>query len=216
MSLKLKRVVKRNLVDYRTFIRKQDITSYARSKYSRSSRSVNRQDATKYLSLINARLNEVFAELDQRVRETAFNILNNDEALFARFQKRDKFDLTFKQKFQMARKRIRALLRKRAFERLAKAKDGLASQELLDYLQEVWEGSSEFLKFVAYVVADAYNFLELEKIDEASQTGKIEIYLSEFHEHNDICNLKVGIYDIADNPEIPPFHPYCVCSIRAV
>jgi len=217
MSLKLKRRVKREILDYKRFIKDEDVTTFARSRFSkRLTKPISRSELRKVIELVNARLNEVFEELKPKARQTAFEVLGEDEKLMNRFVKRDRFNQTFSDKFQMSRKRVRRVIKKRVTELYDKTNGEVTADELIDKAQETWSNTAEFIKFIAYLVADAFNFATFDEIDEASTSGKFEIYLSENHEHNDICNRKVGIFDLGDEVDLPPFHPYCVCSVRAV
>lgn len=216
MSQALKNLVKREIVSYKSYFKKEDITSYARSRFPNKVKPLTREQVRRLLTLVNARLNEVFADLDTEARKSAMKALGNDEALMRRFVKRDRFNLTFSQKFQMSRKRIRKLIAKRVQEAYNSDTASGTGKALLDVAQETWERTAEFSKFIAYLVADAWNFKTLDKIEDGSQTGMFEIVLSENHEHEDICNLYAGVYQLDDDVDLPPYHPYCVCSVQAV
>ena len=216
MSQALKSLVKREIISYKSYFRKEDITSYARSRFPNKVKPLTREQVRRLLTLVNARLNEIFSDLDAEARKTALKVLGGDEALMRRFVKRDRFNLTFSQKFQMSRKRIRKLIAKRVQEAYSNDVKSGTGKALLDVAQETWERTAEFSKFIAYLVADAWNFKTLDKIEDGSQTGMFEIYLSENHEHEDICNLYAGIYTLDDDVDLPPYHPYCVCSVRDV
>jgi len=216
MSQDLKKLVKRTIIDYKTYFKSEDVTSYARGRFGRTAKTLTPEQVRKMLTMINARLNQVFDNLDSKARQTALDTLGGDEALMRRFVRQDRFALTFSQKFQMSRKRIRKLIAKRVQEAYIKSKKEATSKELLDLAQETWETTAEFSKFIAYVVADAWNFRELNNVISDSQTGMFEIRLSDNHEHSDICNLYAGIYENDDDVDLPPYHPYCVCIVVAV
>lgn len=213
-DLALKRAIKRGMLEYKRFFRKRDITTYAARKFRSQTATISRLQMRRMLNLFNARQDEVFEELKPIVRQKALDILGGDEKLMNRFVRRDKFDLTFSQKFQTARKRIRRLIKKRVAELYGNSNGEATVKELLDEAQQTWETTAEFSKFIAYMIVDAWNFEKLEDIREHSKTGKFEIFTSDNHEKEDICDAHAGIYDIDDDVELPPYHPYCVCGVR--
>lgn len=213
MSQLLKKTVKRAILEYRAYIRRQNIREFATRRYAPSTVLTERKQAQNLVDKVNTKMNLIIDDLNAKSRRTALEILDGDEGLMRRFSQSDKFDQTFSQRFKMAHKRLRKVLRRSIFDSYDK---GLTVKQTLDEAQKAWENSHEFTKFIAYMTADAFNFNEINKIGEHSTTGYFEIYLSEAHEHTDICNLHVGIYEIGEDVELPPYHPYCVCGVRGV
>lgn len=212
MCTKHKKTVQKNIFEYKAYLRKQTVTDFAAKRYSPKTVLRDREQAFRIVSRVNEKLNVIFDELNVKTRESTRKILGSDE-LMRIFVRRDKFDLTFSNKFQMSRKRIRKVLRDSVIQSY---KNELPVEVILKNVQNAWLNTSEFTKFVSYMSADASIFAEYSRIIDESTTGYFEIVLSENHTHKDICDRHVGIYEIGESVTLPPYHPYCVCCLRTV